>query len=209
LHSSAVIVWRKIPRPRRRRASWAAAAQQNACGVDGPVRDVRGGAAAEDHEIGCPRLSNDERCRLLNGCGAQNSCPWASWLTIAGFGPSSLTGTSRGGGWFAFWSGRSRPAFRPRGRLIAENLCLRQQLLVLQRRHPQPRLVNADRRFWIIASRWFSSWRGSLLHCETRDSVEVASSGAGVLSGRGAHGGSGGGVVVARFPRNFKRSSDG
>jgi hypothetical protein len=54
-------------------------------------------------------------------------------------------------------------AFRPRVRLIAENLCLRQQLLVLQRRHPQPRLGNADRRFWIIASRWFSSWRGSLL----------------------------------------------
>jgi putative transposase len=48
-------------------------------------------------------------------------------------------------------------------RLIAENLCLRQQLLVLQRRHPQPRLGNADRQFWIIASRWFSSWRGSPL----------------------------------------------
>jgi transposase InsO family protein len=48
-------------------------------------------------------------------------------------------------------------------RLIAENLCLRQQLLVLQRRHPQPRLANADRRFWIIAYRRFSSWRGSLL----------------------------------------------
>jgi hypothetical protein len=44
-------------------------------------------------------------------------------------------------------------AFRPRVLLIAENLCLRQQLLVLHRRHPQPRLRNADRRFWIIASR--------------------------------------------------------
>jgi hypothetical protein len=54
-------------------------------------------------------------------------------------------------------------AFRPRVRLIAENLCLRQQLLILQRRHPRPWLGNADRRFWIIACRWFSSWRGSLL----------------------------------------------
>jgi putative transposase len=54
-------------------------------------------------------------------------------------------------------------AFRPRVLLIAENLCLRQQLLVLQRRHPQPRLRNADRRFWIIASRWFGGWHGSLL----------------------------------------------
>jgi putative transposase len=49
--------------------------------------------------------------------------------------------------------------------LIAENLCLRQQLLVVQRRHSQPRLGlgNADRRFWIIACRRFSGWRGPLL----------------------------------------------
>jgi hypothetical protein len=53
--------------------------------------------------------------------------------------------------------------FRPRALLIAENLCLRQQLLVLQRRHPRPRLSNADRRFWILASRWFGGWRDLLL----------------------------------------------
>jgi transposase InsO family protein len=35
---------------------------------------------------------------------------------------------------------------------------LRQQLLVLQRRYPRPRLSNADRRFWILASRWFGGW---------------------------------------------------
>jgi hypothetical protein len=49
--------------------------------------------------------------------------------------------------------------FRPKALLIAENLCLRQQLVVLQRRHPRPRLSDADRRFWILASRWFSDWR--------------------------------------------------
>jgi hypothetical protein len=38
-------------------------------------------------------------------------------------------------------------AFGPRVMLIAENLCLRQRLLVLRRRHPQPRLCSADRRF--------------------------------------------------------------
>ena len=47
--------------------------------------------------------------------------------------------------------------------MIAENLCLRQQLLVLQRRHPRPRLSNADRRFWILASRWLGGWRKSLV----------------------------------------------
>jgi hypothetical protein len=37
--------------------------------------------------------------------------------------------------------------FRPKALLIAENLCLRQQLVVVQRRHPRPRLRDADRRF--------------------------------------------------------------
>jgi hypothetical protein len=53
--------------------------------------------------------------------------------------------------------------FRPKALLIAENLCLRQQLVVLQRRHPRPRLSDADRRFWILASRWFSDSRHPLL----------------------------------------------
>src|SRR5262245_24155731 len=53
-------------------------------------------------------------------------------------------------------------AMRPRLLLIADNLCLRQQLLVLQRRQPRPRLRDADRRFWILAYRWFVSWQTSL-----------------------------------------------
>src|SRR5262249_19561712 len=54
-------------------------------------------------------------------------------------------------------------AMRPRLLLVADNLCLRQQLVVLQRRKPRPRLVAADRRFWILACQWFSGWRTSLL----------------------------------------------
>jgi hypothetical protein len=53
--------------------------------------------------------------------------------------------------------------FGSRASLVAENLCLRQQLLVLQRRHPRPRLTDADRRFWILARRWFCGWRETLL----------------------------------------------
>jgi hypothetical protein len=116
-----------------------------------------------------------------------------------------MTGISRRGG-FLVWG--IAAAFRPRVRLIAANLCLRQQLLVLQRRHPQPRLGNADRRFWIIASRWFSSWRGSLLIVKPetvlrwhhRDWRAYWS----WRSRRQREG-----VVVARFPKNFRRSSDG
>ena len=54
-------------------------------------------------------------------------------------------------------------AMRSRLLLIADNLCLRQQLLVLQRRKPRPRLTVSDRRFWILAYRWFVSWQTSLL----------------------------------------------
>ena len=53
--------------------------------------------------------------------------------------------------------------FRSKALLVAENLCLRQQLVVLQRRHPRPALSDADRRFWILASRWFCDWRHPLL----------------------------------------------
>ena len=52
---------------------------------------------------------------------------------------------------------------KSRALLVAENLCLRQQLVVLQRRQPRPRLLGADRRFWILARQWFSGWRDVLL----------------------------------------------
>ena len=54
-------------------------------------------------------------------------------------------------------------AVQPKALLIADNLCLRQQLVVLQRRKPRPRLTDSDRRFWILAYRWFVSWQTSLL----------------------------------------------
>jgi hypothetical protein len=38
-------------------------------------------------------------------------------------------------------------AVQPKALLIVDNLCLRQQLLVLQRRMPRPRLEDVDRRF--------------------------------------------------------------
>src|SRR5262245_41572600 len=53
-------------------------------------------------------------------------------------------------------------AVRPKVLLIADNLCLRQQLLILQRRKPRPRFKDADRRFWVLACRWFVGWRTSV-----------------------------------------------
>ena len=53
-------------------------------------------------------------------------------------------------------------SFRARASLVAENLCLRQQLLVLHREQPRPFLTDDDRRFWILMSRLFLGWREPL-----------------------------------------------
>ena len=53
--------------------------------------------------------------------------------------------------------------FKSKSRLVAENLCLRQQLIVLKRRQTRPRLRDADRRFWVLACRWFSEWTANLV----------------------------------------------
>ena len=42
-------------------------------------------------------------------------------------------------------------------------MCLRQQLLVLRRRQFRLRLSDRDRRFWILASRWFPGWQDILV----------------------------------------------
>lgn len=53
--------------------------------------------------------------------------------------------------------------FKPRAWLIAENICLRQQLAVLARKKKLPQLRNKDRRFWIVMCRWFAHWKDSLI----------------------------------------------
>lgn len=53
--------------------------------------------------------------------------------------------------------------FRSRRNLVLENLALRQQLAVLKRYHPRPRLALLDKLFWVAASRVWSGWRRSLI----------------------------------------------
>src|SRR5215831_34611 len=68
-------------------------------------------------------------------------------------------------------------AVQPKALLIADNLCLRQQLVVLQRRKPRPRLEDVDRRFWIP--------------CKARDGAALAPR-VGARIGAGAHAAPGG-----------------
>ncbi len=52
---------------------------------------------------------------------------------------------------------------RARRGLLLENLALRQQLAVLKRRHPRPRLDLLDKLCWVAVRRFWSGWQQSLI----------------------------------------------
>jgi len=51
----------------------------------------------------------------------------------------------------------------PRSQLVLENLALRQQLAILRRSAPRPRLRPRDRLFWVCLSRCWAGWKGALV----------------------------------------------
>jgi hypothetical protein len=76
----------------------------------------------------------------------------------------SRCGDNKREGWVIRWMAWAIAALlKPKALLVAENLCLRQQLVILQRQQPRPRWLGADRRFWILARQWYSGWRDALL----------------------------------------------
>ena len=64
---------------------------------------------------------------------------------------------------FRLWFGALLGIFRTRQSLLLENLALRQQLAVFKRKHPRPRIGLSDRVFWVVAQRFWSNWKHSLL----------------------------------------------
>ena len=52
---------------------------------------------------------------------------------------------------------------RLRSELALENLALRQQLAVLNRRHRRPKLRKLDRFFWLLLSRSWERWKETLI----------------------------------------------
>jgi hypothetical protein len=61
------------------------------------------------------------------------------------------------------WLGTILRLFRSRQDLLVENLALRQQLSVLKRRNRRPKLAALDKLFWVLARRFWSGWKKSLL----------------------------------------------
>ena len=47
--------------------------------------------------------------------------------------------------------------------LLLENLALRQQLVVLRQRWPQPRFAAPDRLFWAVLQRFWCGWKQALI----------------------------------------------
>ena len=61
------------------------------------------------------------------------------------------------------WLGAILRLFRARRDLLVENLALRQQLSVFQRRNRRPKLAVLDKLFWVLARRLWSDGKKSLL----------------------------------------------
>ena len=49
--------------------------------------------------------------------------------------------------------------FCTRQNLMLENLALRQQLAVLKRKHPRPKLGPLDKLFWVVVRGFWSQWK--------------------------------------------------
>jgi len=54
-------------------------------------------------------------------------------------------------------------SLRGRGNLVAENLALRHQLMVVRRQAKRPRLTNADRSLWVMLQRLWPHWDKALV----------------------------------------------
>jgi hypothetical protein len=61
------------------------------------------------------------------------------------------------------WLGAILRLFRSRQDLLVENLALRQQLSIFKRRNRRPKLAALDKLFWVLARRFWSDWKKSLL----------------------------------------------
>src|ERR1700745_1947540 len=64
---------------------------------------------------------------------------------------------------FRLWFGLLARCFRSHHTLLLENLALRQQLTVLKRKHRRPKVSRLAKLFWVLAHRFWSARKSSLI----------------------------------------------
>ena len=57
----------------------------------------------------------------------------------------------------------ARSSLKPQRELALENLALRQQLAIVQRKTKRPKLSKADRAFWVALCRLWPDWQNALI----------------------------------------------
>ena len=57
----------------------------------------------------------------------------------------------------------ARSSLKPQRELALENLALRQQLAVVQRKTKRPKLTKVDRAFWVALCRLWPDWQSALI----------------------------------------------
>jgi hypothetical protein len=65
--------------------------------------------------------------------------------------------------YLGLWLGLLLRCVQSRRSVLLENFALRQQLAVLKRKHPRPRIGAVDKIFWFLARRFWSTWKQSLV----------------------------------------------
>lgn len=63
----------------------------------------------------------------------------------------------------SLWFGALVRFLRRQKSLLRENLVLRQQLAVLNRRHPRPTLGLVDKLFWVVVRRVWPKWKEAII----------------------------------------------
>jgi putative transposase len=65
--------------------------------------------------------------------------------------------------YLGLWLGLLLRCVPSRRSVLLEKFALRQQLTVLKRKHPRPRIGTVDKVFWLLAGRFWSTWKQSLV----------------------------------------------
>src|SRR5215467_1086613 len=98
----------------------------------------------------CP-CASPKFCPALKSTACTHSSAAVSAMTVLMFRHVGL------------WLGLFTRCLQSHRRLLLENLALRQQLAVLKRKHPRPRMGAVDKIFWVFACRFWGAWKQSLV----------------------------------------------